>query len=92
LKDQRYKAIKSLIESNAIQHFLDIFTIIPISTVRVDLKINYNTLRNRVHKVELLTVKDITGMARLFDVEPALLFKIILVDIKSTPASKRRLK
>jgi len=92
LKDQRYKAIKSLIESENIQRFRDIFTIVPISTVREDMKINYNTLRRRIDNVDLLTVRDIRLMAKLFDVEDVLLFQLINLEYSNQPVQKRKSK
>ena len=92
MKDQRYKAIKSLIESRNIQRFKDIFTIIPISTVREDMKINYNTLRRRIDNVDLLTVRDIRLMAKLFDVEDVLLFQLIQSDYLNQPVQKKKVK
>ncbi|WP_287695534.1 hypothetical protein, partial [Microcystis sp. M61BS1] len=89
-KDQRYKAIKSLIESKNIQRFKDIFTIVPISTVREDMKINYNTLRRRIDNVDLLTVRDIKLMAKLFDVEDVLLFQLIQSEYSNQPVQRRK--
>lgn len=88
-KDQRYKAIKSLIESKNIQRFKDIFTIVPVSTVREDMRINYNTLRRRIDNVDLLTVRDIRMMAKLFDVDDVLLFQLIRQDFSTRGISKR---
>jgi len=90
LKDQRYKAIKSLIESKNIQKFKDIFTIVPISTVKEDMKINYNTLRRRIDNVDLLTVRDIRLMAKLFDVEDVLLFQLIQSEYSTQQVQKRK--
>ncbi|MCA6441232.1 MAG: hypothetical protein IM598_10695 [Chitinophagaceae bacterium] len=90
MKDQRYKAIKSLIESKNIQRFKDIFTIVPISTVREDMKINYNTLRRRIDNVDLLTVRDIKLMAKLFDVEDVLLFQLIQSEYSNQPVQRRK--
>lgn len=90
MKDQRYKAIKSLIESKNIQRFKDIFTIVPISTVREDMKINYNTLRRRIDNVDLLTVRDIRLMAKLFDVEDVLLFQLIQSEYLNLPVQKKK--
>lgn len=90
MKDQRYKAIKSLIESKNIQRFKDIFTIIPISTVREDMKINYNTLRRRIDNVDLLTVRDIRLMAKLFDVEDVLLFQLVQSEYLNLPVQKKK--
>lgn len=90
MKDQRYKAIKSLIESKNIQKFKDIFTIVPISTVKEDMKINYNTLRRRIDNVDLLTVRDIRLMAKLFDVEDVLLFQLIQSEYSTQQVQKRK--
>lgn len=87
LKDPRYKAIKSLIESKGIQGMKDIFTIVPLSVVKEDMKINYNTLRRRIDNVSTLTAKDIIGMASLFEVDPTELFRLVLHD--STNKGKR---
>jgi hypothetical protein len=92
LKDQRYRAIKSLIEAKGIQGFQDIFTIIPISIVKTDIKMNYNTLRRRINKVELLTVKDVKALAKLFDVQEAALFQLILADANNQSTPKRKVK
>lgn len=82
MKDNRYKAIKSLIETKTIGSLKDIFTIIPISVVREDMKVNYNTIRQRINNTDTLTVKDIRLMAALFEVEPAELFLLALADLK----------
>lgn len=89
-KDQRYKAIKSLIDSKNIQGLKDVFTILPLSTVRQDMKINYNTLRRRINSGQLLTVKDIMAMAGLFEVDPADVFKLVINDINATQKNKKR--
>jgi hypothetical protein len=90
LKDQRYKAIKSLIESKGINGLKDVFTIMPLSIVRQDMKINYNTLRRRVTEGDALTVKDIIAMAGLFEVDPVEVFKLTLNDISVKSKSKKR--
>ncbi len=88
-KDQRYKAIKSLIDSKGINGLKDVFTIIPLSTVREDMKINYNTLRRRVNTGDMLTVKDITALASLFEVDPVEVFRLVINDINSGQKIKK---
>ena len=90
LKDQRYKAIKSLINSKGISGLKDVFTILPLSTVKQDMKINYNTLRRRVDSGNTLTVKDILAMADLFEVDPADVFKLVLSDIQSRQRIRKK--
>lgn len=83
LKDQRYKAIKSLIASKGIHGLKDVFTIMPMSIVRGDMKINYNTLRRRINNSDLLTVKDIISMADLFEVDAVEVFRLVINDINA---------
>jgi hypothetical protein len=90
LKDKRYTAIKSLIQSNSLQGFKDIFTVVPVSVVKNDLEMNYTTLRNRIDNVELLTVQNITAMAELFEVEPGEVFKLVVADLNSGKGKKRK--
>jgi hypothetical protein len=90
LKDQRYKAIKSLINSNGITSLKDVFTILPLSTVKQDMKINYNTLRRRVESGNTLTVKDILAMADLFEVDPGNVFELVLNDIQSKQRIRKK--
>ena len=90
MKDQRYKAIKSLIESKNLTSLKDVFTILPYSIVRLDMKMNYNTLRRRVDGSESLTMKDIILLADLFEVPAVEVFKLSFTDIsgKSRPKKK----
>ena len=89
-KDQRYKAIKSLIVSKGIQGLRDVFTIMPMSTVREDMKINYNTLRRRVNSGELLTVRDIISMSNLFEVDALEVFRLVITDINAKQKPKKK--
>lgn len=90
LKDQRYKAIKSLINSKGLQGLKDVFTILPLSTVKEDMKINYNTLRRRVNNGNLLTIKDVLALAELFEVDSEDVFKLVLHDLRSERNSKKK--
>lgn len=90
MKDQRYKAIKSLIEGNNLKGVKEIFTIVPITTVRTDLKINYNTLRSRIYNPQLFTVRDIVGLSNLFEVSPEKILNLILMDSQKTIKVKNK--
>lgn len=91
MKDSRYKAIKSLIETGSISSFEEVFTIIPISTVKSDLKINYNTLRSHISNPALLTLKEITLLSELFEVTSHEVFKLAINDFtkKNKGSSKK---
>ena len=92
MKDQRYKAIKSMIETKSISGLKDVFSIIPFSTVKEDMKINYNTLRNRVDRGTSLTMKDIIAMAALFEVDPVEVFRLAIADINKSARSGSKKK
>lgn len=90
MKDQRYKAIKSLIESDGIKSFKEIFTIIPVSVVREDMKINYNTLRRRITDGNTMSVENILSLSNLFEVAPETVFKLILNDVSIKAKARRK--
>ena len=68
----------------------DVFTIVPLTVVRVDIKIHYNTLRSRVNKPETLTVKDVIAMAALFQVDPVEVFRLVVNDINAKNKVKKK--
>lgn len=82
MKDNRYKAVKSLIETNSFKKFIEVFEIVPLSVVRIEMKMNYNTLHRRINNTESLTVKDINTLAELFEVEPNLILSLAIASIK----------
>jgi hypothetical protein len=95
LKDQRYRAIKSLIETKRIDSLKEVFKIIPLSVVRVDMKANYSTLRKRIYTGDTLTLKDFRLMGDLFEVDPIEVFRLAILDVKNKPqrsTPKKKLK
>lgn len=92
MKDPRYKAIKSLIETKSIQGLQNVFEVIPITIVKTDLGVHYNTLRRRVDKSELLTLKDIMSLAELFEVEAVEVFKLSVMDYNKRKKSSLKKK
>jgi|GEM_PF-1026441 len=95
LKDQRYFAIKSLIETKRINSLREVFKIIPLSVVRVDMKANYSTLRKRVYNGDSLTLRDFRLMGDLFEVDPIEVFRLALLDLQNLTTkdtSKKKLK
>jgi hypothetical protein len=81
-----------LIETKGIQGLREVFTIIPLSVVKGDMKINYNTLRRRINRTDLLTLKDILEIAALVEVDPVEIFRLAVTDynkdIKPQPKKK----
>lgn len=90
MKDNRYKAIKSLIETESLKSLKEIFEILPVTVVRVDMKVNYNTLRRRIDTPKLLTVEDIVKLASLIEVDPLKIMRLVIADLKLTSGSKKK--
>lgn len=90
MKDPRYKAIKSLIETKRLQGLKDAFEIIPITIVRTDLKVNYNTLRRKIDNSELITVNDILSLAKLIEVDPVEIFRLSVLDYEKQKKPTKR--
>jgi hypothetical protein len=76
-QDRRYSAIKDLIEANKIQDLSAIFEIIPITVVAKDMGANYNTIRQRLHKPQNLTLGDLKKLSDLFGVSLSAFVSII---------------
>jgi len=81
LKDQRYKAVKSMIQTKSLKGLHDVFTIIPMSIAATDMKTNYNTLSRRVTKGGTLTLDNILQLAQLIEVDPDDIFKLAMADM-----------
>lgn len=90
LKDQRYYAIKSLIETKRIHGLQEIFNIIPLSVVRLDMKTNYSTLRKRIYNGNTLTAKDFILMGGLFEVDPSEILKLAIFDIEESDKNLKK--
>lgn len=88
LKDRRYNALKSYIESGAIKSFTEIFDIIPKSTIVRDTGINFVRLTNKINKPEKFTVKDIVAIARLIEIDSRKLYDL-LAQVVEKPVRKK---
>jgi hypothetical protein len=81
VKDERYIAVQSLIETDKILSLKDIFIFIPKTILARDLKQNYRTFAGKVENAHRFTIKDITWMAYWIDVPPSKLFELALKDM-----------
>lgn len=86
VKDERYTAVQSLIETGKIQKFGDIFKYLPKTVLARDLKQNYRSVVGKINNPHRFTVQDITRMADLIEITPAKLFDTI---IAALPAKKK---
>lgn len=87
-KDARYRAVKALMEKAEIKGLKDVFMYLPISVLKVDMKVNYNTLRRKIDNSSLLTVRDIISMAKLFEVDESKILALATSDINSKTKRK----
>lgn len=84
MKDKRYKAVKSLILTNELAKFADIFDVIPVSIVSKDTGINYSTLHRKVHSTRQLNLNDFEVLAKEFDVDIIELIKLAVKSMSKT--------
>jgi hypothetical protein len=77
VKDTRYLAAKSYIESGNIKSFTEIFDIIPKSVLVRDSGINFVRLRNKITHPDKFTVKDIQVLSQLIDIDSRRLYDLI---------------
>lgn len=80
VKDKRYTVLKKLIESGNIFSFTDMLDIVPISTLRNDLKTNYSSLKRKIGEPELFVIKDLLKISELIDCNPDLIIKLSTKD------------
>jgi hypothetical protein len=76
-KAQQYGILKVAIESGRLELMKDIPSIVPITVLTVDMKLNYSTLSKRLLDPARFTVKDIYRLAALIGIEPDVLFQKI---------------
>lgn len=88
MKDRRYNALKTYIDSGAIKSFTEIFDIIPKSIVIADSGINYTRLTNKINNPEKFTVKDIVTIAQLIGIDSRSLYSLIAAAVEK-PSRKK---
>lgn len=77
IKDRRYHALKTYIESGAIKNFSEIFDIVPKSTIVKDSGINFTRLTNKTNYPEKFTIKDLMIIAQLVGINSRKLYDLI---------------
>jgi len=79
IKDRRYSALKSYIDSGAAKGFTEIFDIVPKSVIVRDSGINYQRLTAKINSPEKFSVKDIRTIAALIGIDSRKLYDLIVV-------------
>lgn len=75
-KDNRYIAVKSLIETGRIKKFSEIFEHIPKKVVYTDLGVNYSKFKRMIASPDLFTLRELAKLARLIEIEARAMFKM----------------
>lgn len=88
MKDRRYNALKSYIDSGAIKSFTEIFDIIPKTVIVKDSGINYVRLTNKITNPEKFTVKDIVMISQLIGIDSRKLYDLIALAVEK-PSNKK---
>ena len=77
-KDNRYIAVKSLIETGRIKKFSEIFDHIPRKVVYTDLGVNYSKFKRMIASPDLFSLRELANLARDFEIEARVMFKMAL--------------
>ena len=88
MKDRRYNALKSYIDSGAIKSFTEIFDIIPKSTIVKDSGINYVRLTNKINNPDKFTVKDIVIISKLIGIDSRKFYDLIALAVEKNERRK----
>lgn len=75
-KDNRYIAVKSLIETGRIKNFQGIFEHIPKKVVYIDLGINHAKFKRLMALPDLFTLRELSSFAKLIEIEDRAMFKL----------------
>ncbi|MBC9909133.1 hypothetical protein [Chitinophaga varians] len=82
INDPRYKSIGKLIKSGNIKSIVQVFELIPITAIRNDSNIHYETLRKRVLKPETFKLDELVILAELFNISVTDFVAMVLDEIK----------
>jgi hypothetical protein len=83
VKDNRYKAIKAMLDAKSFKTFKELFEIIPKSVVASDLGIQYNRFIKRIDKPEDFSLNELVTFSDLIEIEPTTLISLAMKDIES---------
>jgi hypothetical protein len=77
-RDNRYKAVLSLITTNEIKSFEQIFNFIPRKTVYTDLGLNYYRFARLLKRPDNFTIRELVTLAGLIGCDPFILFTMAM--------------
>lgn len=89
-RDNRYKAVLSLIQTGEIKTFEQIFDYIPKKTIYTDLGLNYYRFARLVKHPDLFTMRELVTLAGLIGCEASVIFA--MATAKPEPKKRARNK
>lgn len=89
-RDNRYKAVLSLIQTGEIKTFEQIFNFIPRKVVYTDLGLNYYRFARLVKQPTLFTLKELITLAGFIGCDPQIMFTMAMA--KPEPKKRTRVK
>ena len=89
-KDERYKAVKRLIEKGDITEFNQMFTFIPKTVVARDLGAAPARFSEKMNQIEKFTLQDVFSIAKLLEVENLAVLKLANNQFQAQTKSKRK--
>jgi len=89
VKDRRYNALKSYIDSGEMKYFTELFDIVPRSVIVRDSGINYTRLTNKIRAPEKFTVKDVLLLSQLIGIDSRKLYELIAAGVDKKALARK---
>ena len=89
-KDERYKAVKRLIEKGDITEFNEMFKFIPKTVVARDLGAAPARFSEKMNQIEKFTLHDIFAIARILEVDNLAVLKLAANQYAAQTKNKRK--
>lgn len=89
-KDERYKAVKRLIEKGDITEFNQMFTFIPKTVVSRDLGTVPARFTEKMNQIEKFTLQDLFTIARLLEVDNMAILRLADNQYSAQKKNKRK--
>ncbi|MFC0775291.1 hypothetical protein [Terrimonas alba] len=89
VKDKRFNALKTYIDSGEIKAFSEIFEIVPKAVFVNETGINFVRLTEKIKNPEKFTVKEILVYAQLINVDSRKLYDLIIKTLEKKPSTKK---
>jgi hypothetical protein len=89
-KDKRYGIVKKLVNSGQVTTFSEVLAIVPKTVICLDLKMHHFTFKKIIKDPERLTLKDISRLASLIEIDKREFVKLIFNEGELEKPKKRK--